>query len=31
MLAPLYVVAALLFLALARVLRNESRIAGGRI
>jgi predicted MFS family arabinose efflux permease len=31
MLAPLYVVAILLFLALARVLRNESRTAGGRI
>jgi hypothetical protein len=28
MLAPLYVVAILLFVALARVLRNENRLAG---
>jgi predicted MFS family arabinose efflux permease len=31
MLAPLYVVAILLFLALARVLRNESRTVGGTV
>jgi len=31
MLAPLYVVAISLFLALARVLKNESRTVGGTI
>jgi hypothetical protein len=31
MLASFYVVAIMLFLALARVLRNESRTAGGTI